>query len=150
MKIQDDQKAYYVQLDMLRDKKQALTKLLKDNENNSGGAQNFDRVEIFHKLAIVNGQYEATMGVREDIIATSVAIHNGEVGALTISRQRFTRLSGPVCSGRSCSLGASTPLFPSIFCVVWVSVWVKTVPLLRQNRLEQRDRFQKFCVVIVA
>ena len=79
MKIQDAQKVYSAQLDALRDKKQALTKLLKDNENNSGGAQNFDRVEISCELSIVDAQYEATMRVREDIIATRVAIHNGEV-----------------------------------------------------------------------
>ena len=79
MKIQDAQKAYSAQLDVLRDRKQALTKLLKDNENAPVGGQNFDRVEISRALSMVEAQYEATMRVREDIIATSVAIHNGEV-----------------------------------------------------------------------
>lgn len=79
MKIQDAQKAYSAQLNALREKKQALTKLLKDNENDPGGVQDFDRVEISRELAIVNAQYEETMGVREDIIATRVAIHNAEV-----------------------------------------------------------------------
>ncbi len=79
MKIQDAQKAYSAQLNTLRNKKQALTKLLKDNENNLSGAQNFDRVEISRELSIVDAQYEATKGVMEDIIATKTAIHNGEV-----------------------------------------------------------------------
>ena len=79
MKIQDAQKAYSAQLDVLRDKRQTLTKLLKDSENNPGGAQNFDRVEISRELSIVDAQYEATMEAREDIIAARVAVHNAEV-----------------------------------------------------------------------
>lgn len=78
MKIEDARKAYSAQLDVLRNQKQALTKLLKDNENNPG-TQNFDRVEISRELAVVDAQYDATMGVMEDIIARKTAIHNAEV-----------------------------------------------------------------------
>ncbi|MBQ3011503.1 MAG: hypothetical protein IJD81_09965 [Oscillospiraceae bacterium] len=78
MKIEEVRKAYSAQLDVLRNQKQALTKLLKDNENDPG-AQNFDRVEISRELAVVDAQYEATMGVMEDIMARKTAIHNAEV-----------------------------------------------------------------------
>ena len=46
------------------------------------------------------------------------------VGALTVSKQRFLPLSRAVGPDSGWSLEVFTPLFPSIFCVVWVSVWV--------------------------
>jgi len=78
MKIEEARKAYSAQLDILRNQKQTLTKLLKDSENNSG-AQNYDRVEISRELSVVDAQYEATKGVMEDIMARKTAIHNAEV-----------------------------------------------------------------------
>ena len=79
MKIQDAQKAYSAQLTMLWDRKQALNKLLKDNETDYGGAQNFDRVEISRELSMVDAQYKATKAVMEDIVAAKTVSYNGEV-----------------------------------------------------------------------
>ena len=79
MKIQDAQKAYSAQLNSLWDKKQALTKLLKDDETNHSGMQNFDRFEISRELSVVDAQYEETKGVMEKIMSTKTTIYNAEV-----------------------------------------------------------------------
>lgn len=79
MRIEDAKKAYSAQLDTLWNQKRVLTKLLKDSENNFGGMQNFDRVEISRELSVVDAQYEATKEVMDDILAREMAIHNSEV-----------------------------------------------------------------------
>lgn len=79
MKIRDAKQAYSAQLSALRDKKQTLSKLLKDQESGSLEASAFDRVELSRELSEVSAQYEATQGVMEGIIARESVIHNSEV-----------------------------------------------------------------------
>lgn len=78
MKIRDAKQVYRAQLDALRERKQTLSKLLKDQETGGPGTPVFDRVELSKELSQVTAQYEATQGVMEGIIATESAIHNSE------------------------------------------------------------------------
>lgn len=79
MKIRDAKQAYSAQLDALRDKRQTLSKLLKDQENGSPELSSVDRVELTRELSQVNAQYEATQGAMTGIIARENAIHDSEV-----------------------------------------------------------------------
>lgn len=78
MKIRDAKQAYAAQLDALRERKQTLSKLLKDQEAGGAVAPAFDRVELSKELSQVTAQYEATQGVMEGILARESAIHNSE------------------------------------------------------------------------
>ncbi len=78
MKIRDAKQAYSAQLDLLRNKKQELSKLLKDQENGKPTVCAFDRVEISRELSSVNSQYEATQSIMENIVSTENLIYDTE------------------------------------------------------------------------
>ncbi|WP_295761618.1 hypothetical protein [uncultured Oscillibacter sp.] len=78
MKIRDAKQMYSVQLDALRDKRQALSKLLKDQEKGGPQAAAFDRVEISKELSRTDAQYDALSSVMEGITARETAIHDLE------------------------------------------------------------------------
>lgn len=78
MKIQDAKQMYSTRLDTLRDKRQTLSKLLKDQEKSGLIAEAFDRVEISKELSEVDAQYEAVSKVMEGINATESMIHDVE------------------------------------------------------------------------
>ncbi len=78
MKIRDAKQAYSAQLDILRNKKQALTNLLKDQENRGPAVCAFDRVEISRELSVVNSQYEATQSIMENIVNKENLIRDSE------------------------------------------------------------------------
>lgn len=78
MKIRDAKQAYSTQMEALWEKKQTLTKILKDQENGVSGESSFDRVEISRELSEADAQYKAAQGVMEGIIARENMIHNSE------------------------------------------------------------------------
>ena len=78
MKIRDAKQAYASQLDILREKKQALAKLLKEQEQDSSGISGVDSLELSRELSRTEAQYEATQGVMAGILERESAIHNSE------------------------------------------------------------------------
>ena len=78
MKIRDAKQAYSAQLDVLRNKRQSLTKLLKEQENSGQEMSSVDRLELTKELSDVNAQYKATRGAMESIITQENLIHNSE------------------------------------------------------------------------
>lgn len=78
MKIKDAMQAYNTQLDVLREKRVTLTKMLKDAEAGGSGLYNYDRVELSRELSSLDAQYEAVFNGREMIHETKNAIFNGE------------------------------------------------------------------------
>lgn len=79
MKIRDAKQAYSAQLDALRDKKQSLTKLLKEQENSGQAISSVDRLELTRELSEVDAQYKTTQSAMEGILAAESLIHNSEV-----------------------------------------------------------------------
>lgn len=78
MKIKEAWQSYSAQLDVLRDQRKTLSKLLKDSETGGTGTQNYDRVELARELSSVDAQIETTFNGREKIIETWGAVANGE------------------------------------------------------------------------
>ena len=88
MRIEDAKKAYSAHLDTLREKKNTLTGLLKENESAIGSSPDFDRVEISRELSEIDKEYEAAQKVMDDILkteniiyTTTSAIQQGEAAA---------------------------------------------------------------------
>lgn len=79
MKIREAWQAYNAQLDVLRNQRITLSKMLKDSESGVMRAQNYDRVELTRELVSLDAQYEATFNAREKISETHCAVFNGEV-----------------------------------------------------------------------
>ena len=79
MKIRDAKQAYSAQLDVLRNKRQSLTKRLKEQEDSCQEMSSVDRRELTRELSEVDAQYKATQGVMEGIIAKENMIHDSEV-----------------------------------------------------------------------
>lgn len=77
MKIKEAWHAYSAQLDVLRDQRKTLSKLLKDSESGIGMPV-YDRVELTRELSGVDAQIEATFNGREKIIETWGAVADGE------------------------------------------------------------------------
>ena len=77
MRIEDAKNAYSAHLNILQQKKNSLTELLKKNGNNSGGILNFDTVEISRELNEVNAQYEETKKVMDRIMAQEYIAYSG-------------------------------------------------------------------------
>lgn len=78
MKIRDAKQAYSAQLDFLREKKQTLSRLLKDQEEGKWDAPAIDRVELTREMSEVSAQYEAAQDVMEGILAKEYAVRSGE------------------------------------------------------------------------
>lgn len=78
MKIKEAWQAYSAQLDVLRDQRSTLSKMLKDSETGGTGMQIYDRVELTRELSSVDAQIEETFNGREKIIETWGAVANGE------------------------------------------------------------------------
>ena len=78
MKVKDAMQAYNAQLDVLREKRVALNKMLKDSEAGGSGLYNYDRVELSRELSSLDAQYEAVFNGREMIHETKNNIFNGE------------------------------------------------------------------------
>ena len=78
MKIRDAKQAYSTQLNVLRDKRQALTQLLKEQENSGLAISSVDRLELTRELSEVDAQYQATQGVMEGILAKENLIRDSE------------------------------------------------------------------------
>lgn len=78
MKIRDAKQAYSTQLNVLQNKKQALTKLLKEQENSGQAMPAVDRLELTRELSEVDAQYKAVQGVMEGILTKENLLHNGE------------------------------------------------------------------------
>lgn len=78
MKIKEAWRAYSAHLDVLRDQRKTLSKMLKDSETGGTGMQNYDRAELTRELSSVDAQIEATFNGREKIIETWGAIADGE------------------------------------------------------------------------
>lgn len=78
MKIRDAKQLYSAQLDTLREKKQALSNLLKEQEEGRLELNAFDRVEISRELSEVNAQYDAAKNVMDGILERESVIHNTE------------------------------------------------------------------------
>ena len=76
MKLGEAQRVTLKHLDMLFQKKQDLTKLLKDGP--FSGAS-FDRVELSKALSAVEDEYEQTKGVAEKLSTLSTNIQNAEI-----------------------------------------------------------------------
>ena len=77
MRIEDAKNTYSAHLNILRQKKNTLTELLKKSENNSGGMHSFDTVEISRELNKINAQYEATQTVMDRIMAQEYIVYSG-------------------------------------------------------------------------
>lgn len=78
MKIHDAKQAYSAQLSALRDKKQVLSQLLKEQDKGVSDSYPFDRVEITRQLSTVDAQYAATQKFMEGITARENMIHDTE------------------------------------------------------------------------
>lgn len=78
MKIKDAKQVYSAQLNVLQNKKQSLTKLLKEQETSGQTIPSFDRLELTRELSEVDAQYEATRSVMEGILTKESLIHNTE------------------------------------------------------------------------
>ena len=79
MKIRDAKQVYSDQLNVLWDKKQSLTKLLKEQESSGQAIPSVDRLELTRELSEVDAQYKATQSVMEGILTRESLIHNSEV-----------------------------------------------------------------------
>ena len=79
MKIRDAKQVYSDQLNVLWDKKQSLTKLLKEQESSGQAVPSVDRLELTRELSEVDAQYKATQSVMEGILTRESLIHNSEV-----------------------------------------------------------------------
>lgn len=77
MKIRDAKQMYSAQLDMLRSKRQFLSRQLKDAEK-AGSPADFDRVEISRELSRTGARYDALSRVMEGITAAESAVHDAE------------------------------------------------------------------------
>ncbi len=77
MRIEDAKNKYSAHLNILQQKKNTLTELLKKNESNLGGMHNFDTVEISRELNEINAQYEETQKVMDRIMAQEYIAYNG-------------------------------------------------------------------------
>ena len=78
MKIRDAKQVYSAQMSMLRDKRQALSAMLKEPEKGGSPAASFDRVEISRELSRTDAQYDALSQVMESITATETMVHDAE------------------------------------------------------------------------
>lgn len=79
MKIRDAKQVYSDQLHVLWDKKQSLTRLLKEPENSGQTISSVDRVELTRELSEVDAQYKAAQSAMEGILTKESLIHNSEV-----------------------------------------------------------------------
>ena len=77
MRIEDAKKAYSAHLDTLQHRRQFLTKLLEDTEQNQNSSQSFDRVEISRELSVVDAEYHATQKVMERIASAEYIAYQG-------------------------------------------------------------------------
>ena len=83
MKIREAWQAYSAQLDVIREKRVAVSKMLADSEAGKIGTQDYDRVELNRELSSLKEQYDAVFQGREEISSTWCAIANGEAAKQT-------------------------------------------------------------------
>ena len=76
MKLGEAQRVTLKHLDMLSQKKQDLTKLLKEEPSSSAS---FDRVELSKALSAVEDEYEQTREAAEKLSTLSTNIQNAEI-----------------------------------------------------------------------
>lgn len=78
MKIRDAKQLYTTQLNALRDKKQSLTNLLKEQEKSGQAIPSVDRLELTRELSEVDADYQAVQSVMEGILTKESLIHDTE------------------------------------------------------------------------